>query len=423
MAPILLLGLFSLAFLGVPVAFALGIASMAALLFEGGISLVVVPQKFFNGMDSFPLMAIPFFILAGNLMTTGGLTKRLIEISRVLIGWLRGSLAMVTIGGSVFFAAISGSAVATVSAIGGMTIPAMKDEGYDKGFTAAVAASAAICGPLIPPSIPLIVYGASLGVPIGSLFLGSAIPGFLFALGLCLVAYCIARKRGYARHDRASLAIILRALKNGVFAILMPVVILGCIFSGICTPTEASVIAVVYALVVGICIHRELPLKAIPQVFFDSAISTAAIMMIIAASKLVAWIVVASDLSSMITDGVLAITENKIGILIIINVILLVVGCIMDANAAIVIMTPVLLPLARICELSNLQFGVLMVFNLCLGLVTPPVGATLLLGNDIARAEMGQSLHFVLPFLLMGLFVLFLITVFPQLILFLPSKM
>jgi C4-dicarboxylate transporter DctM subunit len=421
MSGILIIGIVLFTLLGVPIGYVLGISSMLALLYEGSLPLIVIPQKFFTGIDSFPIMAIPFFILAGNLMNVGGINKRIIDFCNSIIGWVTGSLAMVTVVASMFFAAISGSAVATVSAIGGLTIPAMKKEGYSSSFAGALAASAAVCGPIIPPSIPLIVYGAALSMSISDLFLGAVIPGIMLGVILCLVAYVISKKKQFPRHEKATIGQILKTARDGMWALLMPVVILGGIFGGLYTPTEASVIAVVYGLVVGAFIYKGLNFSNLYTVLADSAIGTATIMIILATSKVSSWIVVTSHLSEQVSTLILSLTDNKFVVLTLINLMLLIVGMLMEANAAIVILAPVLVPLVTKLGITPLQFGIVMVFNLCLGLLTPPVGATILIGNDIAGERIERTVVSAVPFFVAGLLILMLITFIPQLTTILPD--
>lgn len=421
MAGILVFTLLFLVVLGMPIGFVLGIASFASIIFAGDIPFIVIPQKMFGGINSFPILAIPFFILAGDLMNAGGLNKRLIRVAKAFLGSIHGSLASVTVVASMFFAAISGSAVATVSAIGGITIPAMQEEGYDPDYTAAVSASAAVSGPLIPPSIPLIVYGSALGMSISDLFIASTIPGIMFGLSLLMLSYYIARKRNFPRSEKASVSEKVDSIKDGIGALLMPVIILGGIFSGIFTATEAAVVSVVYALFVGMVIYKTIKIKDLHRIMSTSAISTSVIMIILSTSKLSSWVVVISKLPTIVSNYIGSLTENGIIIMLLINVILLIVGCLMEANAAIIILIPVLLPLAKLAGVSPLQFGVIMTMNLSIGLLTPPVGATLLVGSNIAHAKFEKVVLAVIPFFITGLAILLLVTYVPFLTEWLPS--
>jgi tripartite ATP-independent transporter DctM subunit len=418
----LLIGsILGLSLLGMPIGYALGAATLLALLYNGSFPLILIPQQFFSGIDSFPIMAIPFFVLAGNLMTAGGINQKLIRFCNALVGWVPGSLAMVTVVASMFFAAISGSAVATVAAIGGITIVAMKKEGYPAGFAAAVSSSAGVCGPIIPPSITLIVYGAALSMSISDLFLASATPGVILGLTLCATAYIISKRRNFPRHEHAPKGTALRSAKEGFWALIMPVVVLGAIFSGIVTPTEASVLAVVYSLIVGLFFYRDLKLSQIHGILCESAVATSTIMFILAASKASSWVIVTSRLPEALSAAILGITNSKNLILLLINILLLIVGCLMEANAAIVILVPILVPLVTKVGISALHFGIILSFNLCLGLLTPPVGAALLLGNDIAEEKLERSLVETVPFFAVGMAVLFLITYVPSVCTWLPN--
>jgi tripartite ATP-independent transporter DctM subunit len=404
-----------------PIGYALGVATLLSLLYNGSFPLILIPQQFFSGIDSFPIMAIPFFILAGNLMTAGGINQKLIRFCNAMVGWVPGSLAMVTVVASMFFAAISGSAVATVAAIGGITIVAMKEEGYPAGFAAAVSSSAGVCGPIIPPSITLIVYGAALSMSISDLFLASATPGVILGLALCATAYAISRHRNFPRHQRAPKGTARRYAREGFWALIMPIVVLGAIFSGIVTPTEASVLAVVYSLIVGLLFYHDLKLSQIHGILCESAVATSTIMFILAASKASSWVIVTSRLPEALSAAILGITSSKNLILFLVNILLLIVGCLMEANAAIVILVPILVPLVTKIGVSPLHFGIILSFNLCLGLLTPPVGAALLLGNDIAEEKLERSLVETIPFFAVGLAILLLITYVPSVCTWLPD--
>jgi tripartite ATP-independent transporter DctM subunit len=321
----------------------------------------------------------------------------------------------------MFFAAISGSAVATVAAIGGITIIAMKKEGYPGGFAAAVSSSSGVCGPIIPPSITLIVYGSALSMSISDLFLASATPGLILGLALCATAFVISKRRGFPRHERAPKGMALRYAREGFWALIMPFIVLGAIFTGIVTPTEASVLAVVYALIVGIFIYRDLKLSRIHDILCESAVATSTVMLILAASKASSWVIVTSRFPEALSAAILGITNSAPFILFLINILLLIVGTLMEANAAIVILVPILVPLVTKVGISTLHFGIILSFNLCLGLLTPPVGAALLLGNDIAKEKLEHSLVEVIPFFLVGLTILFLITYVPEVCTWLPT--
>lgn len=417
---ILLGGLLLLIFLGIPIAFAIGIASLA-VIFYGDLPTTVLSQRTFAGIDSFPLLAIPFFLYAGNLMSVGGINQKILGFCNALVGWIRGSTAIVTVFASSIFASISGSGVATVSAIGGITIPAMKKENYSPSFAASVASASSILGPLIPPSIFLIVYGNSVQMSVRDLFIAAIIPGILIALVFVVYVYFYAVKNNIPAKKRMDAKEIAKETKSSFWALMMPVIILGGIFGGIFTPTEAAAVSVVYAFIVGAFIYRQINIQNFIDATLSSCISTAIILLLLATSNVSGWIIVASQLPVAITESFLSITNNSFILLLLINILLLLVGMVMEANAAIVILVPILLPIVVEIGMTPLQFGVVMAVNLCIGLITPPVGASLLLGNDIARARFEQTFKSVIPFILLGVAVLMAITYVPFFTMWLPS--
>ena len=413
---ILLLGL---AFLGFPIYIALGIGTLAALNMAG-MPALVLPQKLFAGMNSSSLLAIPFFILAGNIMSRS-ITVKLIDIANAIIGWIRGSVAVVTVLASALFGAISGSGVATASAIGGITIPAMQREGYPSEFSTAIASISSILGPIIPPSITLIVYASITNVSVSQLFMGSVIPGILLAGSLIVYALVYGKRKNLPAHEKQTPKQIGRAFKEGIWALLMPVIILGGIFGGIFTPTEAAAVAVVYALIISLTVYRDMKLSELPQVFVEASVSTATIMMMVGLSKASSYVVVTSGLPQQLLDVFTSITSNRIVILLLLNLLFLIIGMLMEANAAIIMMTPILTPLLTAFNIDALQFGIVMSFNLCIGLVTPPVGLCLLICNQIAKTRLMKALKAMMPMLLISVIVLMLITYIPALTTWLPS--
>ena len=413
---ILLLGL---AFLGFPIYIALGIGTLAALNMAG-MPALVLPQKLFAGMNSSSLLAIPFFILAGNIMSRS-ITVKLIDVANAIIGWIRGSVAVVTVLASALFGAISGSGVATASAIGGITIPAMQREGYPSEFSTAISAISSILGPIIPPSITLIVYASITNVSVSQLFMGSVIPGILLAGSLIVYALVYGKKNNLPAHEKQTPKQIGHAFKEGIWALLMPIIILGGIFGGIFTPTEAAAVAVVYALIISLTVYRDMKLSELPQVFVEASVSTATIMMMVGLSKASSYVVVTSGLPQQMLNTFSAITDSKVVILLLLNLLFLVIGMLMEANAAIIMMTPILLPLLSAFNIDLLQFGIVMSFNLCIGLVTPPVGLCLLIDNQIAGTSLSKTLKAMMPMLLISVIVLMLITYIPALTTWLPS--
>jgi len=413
---ILLLGL---AFLGFPIYIALGIGTLAALNMAG-MPALVLPQKLFAGMNSSSLLAIPFFILAGNIMSRS-ITVKLIDIANAIIGWIRGSVAVVTVLASALFGAISGSGVATASAIGGITIPAMQREGYPSEFSTAIASISSILGPIIPPSITLIVYASITNVSVSQLFMGSVIPGILLAGSLIVYALVYGKRNNLPAHEKQTPKQIGHAFKEGIWALLMPIIILGGIFGGIFTPTEAAAVAVVYALIISLTVYRDMKLSELPQVFVEASVSTATIMMMVGLSKASSYVVVTSGLPQQLLDVFTSITSNRIVILLLLNLLFLIIGMLMEANAAIIMMTPILMPLLTAFNIDALQFGIVMSFNLCIGLVTPPVGLCLLICNQIAKTRLMKALKAMMPMLLISVIVLLLITYIPALTTWLPS--
>jgi TRAP transporter, DctM subunit len=418
---LLILLLLLLAFIGIPICFSLGIATLVAMLY-GGMPLLVIPQKMFTGIDSVPLLAIPFFLLAGNFMARG-ITQKILNFSNAMIGSIRGGLGMVTVSASAVFAAISGSGVATVSAIGGMTIPAMKQEGYPGDFAAAVASVASILGPIIPPSIILIVYGSSTDTSIGQLFLAAVIPGLMVAAVLLGYVYYHAGKHNFTVHRKVSAKEKVKVTFDSIWALFMPILILGGIFFGIFTATEAAAVSVLYAVFIGLFVHKDVTLKEIPTILADSAVTTATILMMLALSKVSSWVIVTSKLPLDIMNTFASLTDSAVFILLFLNILLLIVGMLMEANAAVVMLTPLIIPLLKAYEISTVHFGIVMTLNLCIGLVTPPVGACILLGNEIAKERLERTILKALPMIFISILVLMVVTYMPITTTWLPSLM
>ena len=428
---ILLLGL---ALLGFPIYIALGIGALAALNLAD-LPLIVLPQRMFAGMNGSALLAIPFFILAGNIMSRS-ITGKLIDICNAIIGHIKGSLSLVTILASALFGAISGSGVATASAIGGITIPAMKREGYPAPFAVGVASISSILGPIIPPSIVLIVYASITNVSVAELFLGSVLPGIILAVALIAYGLYYGHKHNLPAHEKPNLRKIgssvrkgiwarelLISTKDAIWALLMPIIILGGIFGGIFTPTEASAVAVVYSLIISLFVYKDMSFKELPQVFVEGAVSTATIMVMVGLSSASSYVITTSGLPQQLVSFFSSITNSPVVILLLLNILFLIIGMLMEANAAVVMMTPILLPLLNAFGIDLLQFGIVMSFNLCIGLVTPPVGLCLLLCNQTGETRLSHSLKAMMPMLLISIIVLFLITYVSPLTTLLPSIM
>jgi C4-dicarboxylate transporter DctM subunit len=407
--------------IGLPIALVLGGASMAYVLLKEGLSPTIIIQTTFAGLSSFPLLAIPLFILAGNLMKEGGITADLVSFSRLLMGHIRGGLGLAMILASALFAAITGSAVATAVAIGSLLLPAMSSAGYDDDVSASLTATAACMGPIIPPSIPFIIYGVIANVSIASLFLAGIFPGIL--LGLALMAYMvwIARKRGYPREERASLRAILMGTVRALPALALPVVIIGGILGGVFTPTEAAGIAVAYALVAGFFFYGRLHISKLPGIFLIAGIESAVVMLLIGLSEPFAWIVAAEQLPTRIMEAIVNVSSSPLVFLILVNILLLLIGIPLETAPALTILTPVIAPVAVKMGIDPVHFGVVVCFNLVLGLITPPVGAVLFSICSISGLSLERlSRGIWVPFLI-ALGVLMLVSFIPALSTFLPQ--
>jgi C4-dicarboxylate transporter DctM subunit len=407
--------------LGIPIAFVLGLTSFVALLYSGNIPLLLMPKEMFSGTDSFPLLAVPFFMLAGNLMNAGGITRRLINFCNILLGYVRGGLALVNIVASMFFAGITGAAAADASAIGSILIPAMTEEKYDRDFSAAVTAAASTMGPIIPPSIPMIIFGAIAELSVGALFLAGVIPGVMIGLSLMGVAYVISQKRHYPKEKVKSVKDFFIGLKDAFLALLMPAIIMGGILGGIFTPTEAAVVAVVYAFIVSFFIYREIRLKDLPKVLIDSVVTTSILMLVIANSAIFGWILANQQVPQAVAQIFLSISNNKWVILLLLNIFLLFVGTFMETTASLIILTPILFPLAVKVGVDPIHFGLVMVLNLVIGLITPPLGVCLFIACSIAKITLEQIVKAILPFLIAAIAILFIVTYIPQLSLWIPQ--
>ncbi len=405
--------------LGVPVAFSLGMSCLGYLIFSD-IPLIVIPAKLYSGIDVFVLLSIPGFILAGNLMNHGGLTDRIIQFCNHLLGHIRGGLAVANIGSSMLFAGISGTAVSDASSIGSVMIPAMKKEGYDGAFSCAVTASSSTVGPIIPPSVPMIIAATLTGLSVGKLFLAGAIPGFMLGFGMIAVAIFIARKKKYPKHERSSLAEIFKGFINTFWALMMSFIVLFGIIGGIFTPTEASIIAVLYAAAVGLA-YRRINLGKLPAIIIDSMKMSASLMVLVGFANLFGWILIVERVPQWVSEGLLGFSDNKYVILLLINIILIFVGTFMETIAALLVMFPILLKVALTVDVDPVHFAVIAVLNLIIGLTTPPIGICLFVTSSIGKTPIDQVAKANWPFLLLSLIVLTLVTLFPQLSLFLPS--
>jgi tripartite ATP-independent transporter DctM subunit len=423
MSAALMIGFSVLILIGVPIAFAMGVATLLAIVAHGGMPFSLLAQRALVGADSYALLAIPFFILAGNLMNYGGITSRLIAFANAVVGRFRGGLAQTTVLSTMLFSGISGSAVADATALGKVLIPAMKRQGYGAPFSAALMASASVNGPIIPPSIPMVIYGLSVGkgVSIAALFIGGVIPGLMLGLSLMAMAYYIAVKRNYPVYERVPWRELPRRAVPALWAMMMPVIILVGVTAGIFTVTESAAVAVLYAAFIGLVVYRELKPSDLVPILIQTALDSALVMFIIALASGFGYLMAISGLPREIAAWISSISTNPIAILLLINGLLLVVGCFMEAIAAMLILIPVLIPIVQAAGIDLVHFGLIMVFNLMLGLLTPPVGILLYICANFAEVKLEDEVREVLPFLGMGLLVLLLLTLFPPLVLWLPD--
>jgi tripartite ATP-independent transporter DctM subunit len=408
----------------VPISISIGLATLATMLFtiDAMPAMTTVAQRMAGGINGFALLAIPFFILSGVLMGQGGIARRLIDFAKTLLGALPGGLAMVNVISSTLFGAISGSAVASTSAIGGFMIPAMKKEGYDPAFSAAVSVTASTTGLLIPPSNILIIFSlASGGVSIAALFIAGYIPGLLLAGALMVVCSLYAKKHNYPIGDKSSLMDVARTGLAALPALFLIFLVIGGILGGIFTATEAGVIAVLYSLLLSVGLYREVKVSELTNILLKSAETTAVVMLLIAASSAMSWILSYTNIPQDLSAAMLSLSDNPIMILLMINVILLLVGTFMDMTPAVLIFTPIFLPIATSLGIEPTQFGIMMVLNLCIGLCTPPVGSVLFVGCGIAKTSIQQIVKPILPMYAAMVIVLVLVTFVPAVSLWLPS--
>lgn len=427
MSPALIIAvLLVLFFAAVPIVIALGAVSMI-YMHSTDIPLQAVAQRMFAGLDSFPLAAIPFFILSGALMEASGISRRLIDFAQSLVGRLPGGLGMVTVLSAMFFAAISGSSAATTAAIGSILIPAMASRGYSRRFATATQAASGELGVIVPPSIPLIIYALTAGVPvsIGDLFMAGVLPGILIACSLLVTVYAISRRRGYglgtAGDDADRIPRKWPAFRAAILPLLMPFIVLGGIYGGVFTPTEAAVVAVAYALFLGVAVFRTLTPSAVYSALKTSITSSIVILLIISAASAFGWVLAANRVPDMVASAFIAASDNKIVFLILINLLLLLVGMFLETGAAIIILAPILTPVASQFGVDPVQFGIIMIVNLAVGMTTPPVGVNLFIACQVAGVRIEQILRDMLPFYLVLIFNILLVTYIPQLSLWLPN--
>lgn len=413
--------LFGLILIGAPVAIALAGASAIFIMVTGQVPDTVVAHRMINGVDSFPLLAVPFFILAGNLMNTAGITTRIFGFARALVGWMRGGLGHVNVGASVIFAGMSGAAVADAGGLGSIEIKAMREAGYDPGFAVGVTAASSTIGPIIPPSLPMVIYGVISGASIGQLFAAGFIPGLAMAAAVMAMVWWFAHRRGYPRDQAFRFSVLGRAFAEAFLSLLTPVIIVGGILFGIFTPTEAAIAACAYALLLGLVIYRTLTWERFLRVSFDTIETTAVVLFIVAGASIFAWILTSNRAPEAFAAALLQMTDNPVYLLLLINLILLIVGCFLETVAAITILTPVLLPIAVTLGVDPVHFGVIMVLNLMIGLLTPPIGMVLYVLSRVANLSFERCVVATAPFLIPLVAVLLLVTFVPAVTMWLPT--
>jgi tripartite ATP-independent transporter DctM subunit len=430
---VLVTSLIALIVLGLPIALALAGSSLLYIMLSGAVPEIVVIHRMVNGVDSFPLLAVPFFIMAGNLMNSAGITRRIYDFATALFAWLRGGLGHVNVAGSVIFAGMSGTAVADAGGLGTIEIKAMRDHGYSTRFAVGITAASSTIGPIIPPSLPLVIYGVSANASIDRLFIGGIVPGLIMALFLSVAVFIYAHRNGIGRDAVFSLAVIGRTFLFAILPLMTPVIIIGGMMAGLFTPTEAAVFACAYALALGTVIalavnrlagrpiYPVMTGRQLVRVTFDTLETTAVVLFIVAGASIFGWCLTQSRATDALGAWIISVARDPVTFLLLVNVFLLVVGCFMETIAAITILVPVLLPVALKLGIDPVHFGIVMVLNLMVGLLTPPVGMVLYVLSRVANITFEECVQAVWPFVIPLLAVLMLISFVPQTVLWLPN--
>jgi C4-dicarboxylate transporter DctM subunit len=408
-------------FLGIPIAYSLALSALFYVCVFVDIPSIIIVQQIIAGVDKFTLMAVPFFVIAGSLMEYGGISRRIVRLSKSLVGTLPGGLGVVTVISSMIFAAMTGAGAATTAAVGSIMIPAMRDQGYDEGFASSVQASAGIMGPLIPPSILMVLYGVTAGVSVGDMLLAGLVPGVLVGFLLIGAVVAISMKKNYKGDGQFSLRDVFKSLVDSIWAILAPAIILGGIYSGAFTPTEAAGVACFYSLIVGLFIYREIRPGEVGQVMFKSFKLAAGIMLIVGATQAFGWVLARERIPQLVAAWFTSLTGDPVIFMIAVCAMLLVAGCFIDAVPALLILAPILVPAAMKFHINPIHFGVVMVFTLCIGLVTPPVGINLFVASSVGGVPVHRIITKVVPFLVVLLLGMFCVVFFPQLSLYLVN--
>lgn len=420
---ILLISFIVLILMNIPIVFSLAISCLLALLYYANIPLTVIPQRIFNGLDSFPLLAIPFFILAGTIMDKGGVSIKIINLADKLVGHIRGGLAMITVVASMIFSSMTGSSTAATAAIGKIVVPSMNEKGYSKGFSAALVAASGSLGSVIPPSITLIIFGVVASASIGKLLIGGLLPGILLGISLMIVSYIISIIKKYPAERRSSLKELGAAFLDSILALLMPAILLGGIMLGIFTATEAAVVAIIYGILVGMFIYKKLKFKDFPSIFYETILISSMVILIIGVADLFGWIVTSQQLPQLVANFITSLTTNPYLILFIILIFLLFVGLFMEAAASIIILTPVLLPITDSMGIDPVHFGVVMIVALSIGVITPPMGVNLFVASAITKVNITVVIRHIWPFVLALVLALLIIAYVPIITMWLPSML
>lgn len=412
---------FGLIILSVPIALSLGLAAAVPLIVFTDLPVLVVVQRFFTATDSFPFMAIPFFMVAGGILEKGGVSKRLIDLAMSIVGGLHGGLAIVSMLASAFFGAISGSSTATVAAIGSIMVPAMMREGYSMKFALATVASAGYLGVIIPPSIPMVTYGMATGASVGDMFMAGFIPG-IFACAAMSIPAWIYGKKNIPITSKFSIGNFIKAFKEAIWALLMPIIILGGIYGGIFTPTEAAAVTCIYGLIVGFLVYKELNFKCLYEILKDSAASSAMIMIIVACAASFGFVITREMIPMQVANFISSLTSSPIVFMLLVNLLLLFVGTFMETNAAILILAPIFLPTVQQMNIDVVAFGLIMVLNLAIGTLTPPLGVNLFVAAGLLNTKIDNVINSHLAwYIIISIIVLLLLSFFPSIIMFLPN--
>lgn len=418
---VLVISFFVLLFLGIPIAYALCLSALAYMVLFSDVPLIIIGQQMLKGVDSFTLMAIPFFVIAGCLMQSGGISKRIVDFAKKLVGWMPGGLAVVDIVASMIFAAMTGAGAATTAAVGGIMIPSMEEEGYDPGFASAIQTMGGIFGPIIPPSVLMVLYAVASGESVGDMLLAGLLPGLFLGLVLIVVVVMLCMRKGYRGSGRFSGRAAIKAFGDAFFALLAPVIILGGIYSGFMTPTEASAVCCFYCLLVGLFVYREIKITQVCKVVYDGIKSAAGIMLIVAATQVFGWVITRAGIPQTVAEMFTSSISSPTVFLFAVCLILLVAGCFIDAVPALLIFAPIFCPTAEAYGINMVHFGVVMVIVLCIGLATPPVGINLYVASSVG----GQPVHKIIPHLPIPLLAIALGTVIvvlvPQITTLLPA--